>query len=158
MTLDDIRQILLMVREHELAEFEFEQDGVRLRVRKDGGVHLPPAPLAVPAVFAAPAPMVQGPVAAAVAVAADPAPVEAVEFAIVKSPIVGTFYRAPDPSAAPFVEVGQIVSRGQTLCIIEAMKLMNEIASDYEGEVVKVFVENGQPVQFGERLFAIKAR
>ena len=157
MTLDEIRQILQMVREHELAEFEFEQDGMRLRVRKDGGVHLVPAPVAAPAVIAAPAPLQAAPAAPAL-VAADAGPDEAVEFAIVKSPIVGTFYRAPDPSAAPFVEVGQIVSRGQTLCIIEAMKLMNEIESDFDGEVVKIFVDNGQPVQFGERLFAIKAR
>ena len=77
---------------------------------------------------------------------------------MVTSPIVGTFYRAPDPSSPPFVEVGQTVRKGQTLCIIEAMKLMNEIESEYEGEVVKVYAENGQPVQYGERLFAIKTR
>jgi acetyl-CoA carboxylase biotin carboxyl carrier protein len=78
------------------------------------------------------------------------------ELAIVTSPIVGTFYRAPDPSAPPFVQPGDTVKKGQTLCIIEAMKMMNNIDSDYEGTVVRVFVENGQPVQYGERLFAIK--
>jgi acetyl-CoA carboxylase biotin carboxyl carrier protein len=78
------------------------------------------------------------------------------ELAIVTSPIVGTFYRAPDPNAPPFAQPGDTVKKGQTLCIIEAMKMMNNIDSDYEGTVVKVFVENGQPVQFGERLFAIK--
>ena len=78
------------------------------------------------------------------------------ELAIVTSPIVGTFYRAPDPNAPPFVQPGDAVKKGQTLCIIEAMKMMNNIDSEYEGTVVKVFVENGQPVQFGERLFAIK--
>jgi acetyl-CoA carboxylase biotin carboxyl carrier protein len=71
---------------------------------------------------------------------------------------VGTFYRAPEPNAAPFVQVGDVVRKGQTLCIIEAMKMMNNIDSEYDGTVVKVYVENGQPVQFGERLFAIKAR
>ncbi len=78
------------------------------------------------------------------------------ELAVVTSPIVGTFNRAPDPSSPAFVEIGQKVQKGKTLCIIEAMKLMNEIESEYEGEVVKVYVENGQPVQYGERLFAIK--
>jgi acetyl-CoA carboxylase biotin carboxyl carrier protein len=78
------------------------------------------------------------------------------EFAIVKSPIVGTFYRAPEPGAPSFVEVGTGVKKGQVLCIIEAMKLMNEIESEYDGEIAKIYVENGQPVQYGERLFAIK--
>ena len=80
------------------------------------------------------------------------------ELAVVKSPIVGTFYRAPEPGAPPFVEVGRTVRKGQMLCIIEAMKLMNEIESEYEGELVKVYVENGQPVQYGERLFAIRVK
>jgi acetyl-CoA carboxylase biotin carboxyl carrier protein len=76
----------------------------------------------------------------------------------VKSPIVGTFYRSPEPGLPSFVEIGQPVRRNQVLCIIEAMKLMNEITSEYEGELVKCYVENGQPVQYGERLFAIKAK
>jgi acetyl-CoA carboxylase biotin carboxyl carrier protein len=74
----------------------------------------------------------------------------------VKSPIVGTFYRAAEPGAKDFVSVGETVRKGQVLCIIEAMKLMNEIDSEYDGEVVSVYVENGQPVQYGERLFAIR--
>jgi acetyl-CoA carboxylase biotin carboxyl carrier protein len=78
-------------------------------------------------------------------------------LAVVKSPIVGTFYRSPEPGAPSFVEVGTSVKKGQVLCIIEAMKLMNEIDSEYEGEVVKAYVENGQAVQYGERLFAIRA-
>ena len=81
---------------------------------------------------------------------------EDVDLAIIKSPIVGTFYRAPEPDAKPYADVGQMVKAGQVLCIIEAMKLMNEIDSEYEGEVVAVYVENGQAVQYGERLFAIK--
>jgi acetyl-CoA carboxylase biotin carboxyl carrier protein len=78
------------------------------------------------------------------------------EVAIVKSPIVGTFYRSAEPGAKAFVAVGDIVRKGQVLCIIEAMKLMNEIDSEYDGEVTSIYVENGQPVQYGERLFAIK--
>jgi acetyl-CoA carboxylase biotin carboxyl carrier protein len=81
---------------------------------------------------------------------------EDVDLAIVKSPIVGTFYRSSEPGAKAFVEMGQMVRQGQVLCIIEAMKLMNEITADCDGEVVKVYVENGHAVQYGERLFAIK--
>ena len=81
---------------------------------------------------------------------------EDIDLAIVKSPIVGTFYRSSEPGAKPFVEVGQTVKKGQVLCIIEAMKLMNEINAECDGEIVKVYVENGQAVQYGERLFAIK--
>ena len=80
------------------------------------------------------------------------------EFAIVKSPIVGTFYRASEPGARSCAEVGDIVKKGQVLCIIEAMKLMNEIDSEYDGEIVSIYVENGQPVQYGERLFAIRTK
>jgi len=83
---------------------------------------------------------------------------EGPELAIVKSPIVGTFYRASEPEAKPFVDVGQSVKKGDVLCIIEAMKLMNEIDSEYDGEVVNVYVENGQAVQYGERLFAIRLK
>jgi acetyl-CoA carboxylase biotin carboxyl carrier protein len=160
MTLDEIRQILDMVREHALAEFELEQEGVKLRIRKEGAAHVVASPVAAPAIVAAPP-------ASSPAAPAGPHPVapparetddEGLELAVVKSPIVGTFYRAPEPTAPPFVEVGQAVHKGQTLCIIEAMKLMNEIASEYDGEIVKIHVENGQPVQFGERLFAIRAR
>ena len=81
---------------------------------------------------------------------------EDVDLAIIKSPIVGTFYRSPDPDAKPYAEVGQMVKTGQVLCIIEAMKLMNEINAECDGEVVKVYVENGRAVHYGERLFAIR--
>ena len=80
------------------------------------------------------------------------------ELAIVKSPIVGTFYRSAEPGAASFASVGDQVKKGQVLCIIEAMKLMNEIDSEYDGEIASVYVENGQPVQYGERIFAIRLR
>jgi acetyl-CoA carboxylase biotin carboxyl carrier protein len=157
MNLDDVKKILELVKEHELTEFELEREGLKIRVRKDARGRLvpeppaahvaPPAQASVPALAAA---------AAAPATAAD-ASEESPEFAVVKSPIVGTFYRSAEPGAPPFCDVGERVKKGQVLCIIEAMKLMNEIESEYEGEVAKVYVENGQPVQYGERLFAIKA-
>jgi acetyl-CoA carboxylase biotin carboxyl carrier protein len=161
MDVDAIKQILDLVREHELTEFELEQAGVKLRVKKQGAavtLAAPQMPVMVAAPAAAPAPVPQAPAAAPAAVpapAAAPA-AEPLELSVVTSPIVGTFYRSPDPSSPSFVEVGQRVKKGQTLCIIEAMKLMNEIESEYEGEIVKVYVENGQPVQYGERLFAVK--
>ncbi|HXT70000.1 MAG TPA: acetyl-CoA carboxylase biotin carboxyl carrier protein [Vicinamibacterales bacterium] len=154
MNLDDIRKVLDLVREHDLAEFEIEQDGLKVRVRKAGH----DVQIAVPQPVAVPAAAVSGPVAAPgpVPAAAPAEPAPDVDLAIVKSPIVGTFYRAPEPGAPNFVEVGAQVRKGQVLCIIEAMKLMNEIECDTEGEVTAVYVENGRPVQFGERLFAVR--
>ena len=161
MDVDAIKQILDLVREHELTEFELEQAGVKLRVKKQGAavaIPAPQVPMIMAAPAAAPAPVAQAPVAVPAAVPAPAAAsaAEPLELSVVTSPIVGTFYLSPDPSSPPFVEVGQRVKKGQTLCIIEAMKLMNEIESEYEGEIVKVYVENGQPVQYGERLFAVK--
>jgi acetyl-CoA carboxylase biotin carboxyl carrier protein len=163
MNVDDIRSILDLVREHELSEFELELEGLKLKVRKPGtgpaapfGMSAPYHPLpaiGLPAVPAA-APAQPTPVAKPAGAEVE----EAADLAIVKSPIVGTFYRAPEPGAPSFAEKGSQVKKGQVLCIIEAMKLMNEIESDYEGEVAAIYVENGQPVQYGERLFAIKVR
>ena len=160
MDLEQLKRILDLVREHELAEFEIEHDGLRLKVRKHSAgstVTIPAAPAGMPAA-AAPAPPSSAP-----APVPQPAPATAaadseIELAVVKSPIVGTFYRSPEPGAPAFVEIGATVKKGQVLCIIEAMKLMNEIDSEYEGEVVNVYVESGQPVQYGERLFAIRTK
>jgi acetyl-CoA carboxylase biotin carboxyl carrier protein len=156
--LDQLKQILTLVREHELAEFEIEQDGVRIWIRKQAGTaaHVVVPPPALPVAAAAPV----APVAAAAPSAAPAAKVagEEIELAVVKSPIVGTFYRSPEPGSPPYVEVGSTVKKGQVLCIIEAMKLMNEIDSEYDGEVANVYVETGQAVEYGERLFAIRAR
>jgi acetyl-CoA carboxylase biotin carboxyl carrier protein len=175
MNLDELKQILDLVREHELSEFEIEHDGLRLKIRKDvvtgvvsalpGGAPLP-AGASSPSAHAAtgagaasttaasgpPAATAEGPALDAGAAADD------VELAVVKSPIVGTFYRAPEPSAPNFVEVGSTVKKGQVLCIIEAMKLMNEIDSEYDGEIANIYVENGQAVQYGERLYAIRTK
>ena len=155
MNLEDVKQILQLMREHELTEFELERDGIKIRVCKNGSGNLTALPATPHAAAAIPA---SAPASAALPAAPPEAAADAEEqeFAVVKSPIVGTFYRSPEPGAPSFVEVGTIVKKGQVLCIIEAMKLMNEINSDVDGEVVKVYVENGQPVQYGERLFAIK--
>jgi acetyl-CoA carboxylase biotin carboxyl carrier protein len=159
MDFEEINQILAMMREHELSEFELERQGLKIRIKKEAG-HLTVAPpqmaAAAPAAVAA-SPVISTPATPALPPAAGEDEGE-LEFAIVKSPIVGTFYRAAEPGSRPFADVGDTVKRGQVLCIIEAMKLMNEIDSEYDGEVVKIYVENGQPVQFGERLFAIKAK
>jgi acetyl-CoA carboxylase biotin carboxyl carrier protein len=154
---EDIERILELMRLHDLAEFELEREGLKVRARKTAtgyaaapvSQQIPngtPVALPPPAMPAAPLPP------AAPAEAEE----ESVELAVVKSPIVGTFYRSPEPGAASFVEIGERVKKDQVLCIIEAMKLMNEITSEYDGEVTSVYVENGKPVQYGERLFAIK--
>ena len=156
MDLDEIKQILELMREHDLAEFELERDSSKVKLRKQSA---PPVVAAAPAVPH----LTYAPAAPALA-AAVPAPGESVltaasedvDLAILKSPIVGTFYRSSEPGAKPFAEVGQQVRKGQVLCIIEAMKLMNEINAECDGEIVKVYVENGQAVQYGERLFAIR--
>ena len=156
MDFDDIERILVLVREHELAEFELERDGLKLRVRKaQAAIAAAPIPVALP-ITHAPPPLAAAPAASPAASAAAPAIDEEMELAVVKSPIVGTFYRSPEPGAPSFVEIGQRVKKDQVLCIIEAMKLMNEITSEYDGEIVNAYVENGKPVQYGERLFAIK--
>ena len=138
MDVDQIRQMLELMREHGLAEFELERDGERIRLRL-----AEPLAGAGAARGAAPAP-------AGDRRAAPP------DVVTVDAPILGTFFRAGGPDQKPFVEIGDVVSQGDPLCVIEAMKLMNDIKSDCDGEVVDIFVENGQPVQYGDRLFAIR--
>jgi acetyl-CoA carboxylase biotin carboxyl carrier protein len=158
MNFDEIKLILEMMREYELSEFELERDDFKLRLRTHSAGTWSTAPVMPQGQFAPPAgPPTPRPAAAG----QDTAPVlaseeEALDFAVLKSPIVGTFYRASEPGAKPFAEIGDTVKKGQVLCIIEAMKLMNEINAECDGEVVKVYVENGQAVQYGERLFALK--
>ena len=149
MDLDALKDILNLVREHELAEFEMEHDGLKVRIRKAGREYVVAA--AAPAAAPAPAlaPVASPPVAA---VPVD----EGVPLAVIKAPIVGTLYRSAEPGAKPFVEVGTRVKKGQVLCIIEAMKLMNEIECECDGEIAAAYVDNGQPVQFGDRIFAVK--
>jgi acetyl-CoA carboxylase biotin carboxyl carrier protein len=151
MDFDEIHQILDLMRVHGLAEFELERGDLHIRLRKAEmpltTVPMPPGSPPVTTGAAVPA-----------SAASTPAGGEPAESGptIVKAPILGTFYRASGPEVSPFVEVGDIVKPGDVLCIIEAMKLMNDIKSEFAGEVVTVFAENGQPVQYGERLFAIR--
>ncbi len=162
MDLNHVKELLDLVREHDLAEFEIEHEGFRLKIRKDGVATtvatMPTAPAPSVTVHAAAVPLSNPTVSTTEAAPAADTGGEEIELAVVKSPIVGTFYRSPEPGAASFVEIGTTVKKGQVLCIIEAMKLMNEIDSEYDGEIVNIYVENGQPVQYGERLFAIKTR
>jgi acetyl-CoA carboxylase biotin carboxyl carrier protein len=166
LNLQEIRELLNLVEEKGFTEFELERGGLRLRVRRETA-HPPevlpsqgPAiayePVAVaPQLPAAhPAPPAPPPVAAPPPVVAAPAVDE--NLYVAKSPIVGTFYESPSPGSPIFVSIGQSVQRGQVLCIVEAMKLMNEIESDVAGEVVKCLVKNGQPVEYGQPLFAIR--
>jgi len=157
--LKDLKEILRILEEQDITEFELEQDGVKLRVCRSGSAPAA-APIVASVALPAVAPSALPAVAAATAAAGVPASAPAAETAtngtLVKSPIVGTFYRSPDPNSPPFVSVGDSVKVGQVLCIIEAMKLMNEIEAEMAGEVTKIHPENGQPVQYGDPLFTIR--
>ena len=148
---DEVRKVIALLEEKNLSVFELEVEGFKIKINRN-------APAPVPAVTLAPAPAASTPAnpgeAAVPVTASAPAVDTSGQFVI--SPMVGTFYRAPDPTAAPFVDIGDTVKKGQTLCIVEAMKLMNEIESDIDGTVVDIFVENAKPVEFGQKLFAIK--
>ena len=159
MDIADLKEILRILEAQDITEFELEQDGVKLRVcRAPASASAGTAPAATSLATPAPAvPATLPPPAGAPPAPAAPAASEPAESGtVVKSPIVGTFYRSPDPNAPAFVSVGDQVKAGQILCIIEAMKLMNEIESELAGEVVKVHPENGQPVQYGDPLFTIR--
>ena len=154
MTLDEIKQLIEFIKSHELSEFELEHDGVKIRIKSGAGqvaVAVPQLMAAAPVMAPVAAPAASTPVPAAAAAEDDGG-----ELAIVKSPIVGTFYRAAEPGAKAFASVGDVVRKGQVLCIIEAMKLMNEIESEFAGSVLEILVENGKSVEFGQKLFKIK--
>ena len=161
----EIRELIEFLVDKDIAEFELERGDVKLRVKRGGVQAVAAAPVIVAAPAAAPVMSVSSTAAVApspsVAATAPASPVAEVEDEtagahVIKSPIVGTFYESPSPGASPFVKPGDSVSVGQVLCIVEAMKLMNEIESDYSGTIVKRFVENGQPVEYGQALFAVK--
>jgi acetyl-CoA carboxylase biotin carboxyl carrier protein len=151
----DLKEILRILEEQDITEFELEQDGVKLRVCRSSST-LPGQPTALAPTLAAVMTAVPASAAGSPPPALQPVPVPVPDGTIVKSPIVGTFYRAPDPNSPPFVNVGDRVKVGQVLCIIEAMKLMNEIEAEIAGEVVRIHVENGQPVQYGDPLFTVR--
>src|SRR5262245_52456091 len=148
----EIKELMEYIEASSFVEFELEREGFKIKLVKRHAVTNGPAGAgaAVPsAALAAPAAMTEAP-------AARPAVVESPDTHLVKSPIVGTFYRAGSPGSRSFVEVGDKVKKGQVLCIVEAMKLMNEIESDCDGEILEALVANGQPVEYGEPLFKIR--
>ncbi|MFS8066987.1 MAG: acetyl-CoA carboxylase biotin carboxyl carrier protein [Byssovorax sp.] len=145
--LNDLRRLLRILEKRNVSEFELEDDKMRLRLVR-GGVGVAPAP----AHFAVAA----APVAAAVAAPAAVAAVDDAGTVFVTSPFVGTFYRSPSPDAPSFVEPGSAVREGQALCIVEAMKLMNEIEADCAGTIVEILAENGKSVEFGQKLFKVR--
>jgi acetyl-CoA carboxylase biotin carboxyl carrier protein len=159
MTIDEIKELLDLFNESGVGELEIEREGERIRIRKAGQAaeyQVLPA-LAAAAPTAAPQP--QEPTAPAELAASAPAAGEPGSGQIlVKSPIVGTYYDAPSPGSAPFVTVGDAVEPGQVLCIIESMKLMNEIEAETAGVIAAKLVENGRPVEYGEALFSIRPR
>jgi acetyl-CoA carboxylase biotin carboxyl carrier protein len=157
MDLRKLKKLIDLVQESGIAELEITEGEERVRIASGGAVSVTPlgaaaaAPAAVPATQAAAAPIAAGAAAAPPAAVAPPG----AEGHVVKSPMVGTFYRAPAPDAKPFIEVGGAVKEGQIVCVIEAMKLMNEIEADASGTIKAILVENGQPVEYGQALFII---
>jgi acetyl-CoA carboxylase biotin carboxyl carrier protein len=147
MDLRKLKKLIDLVQESGIAELEITEGEEKVKIVKGGVVVMAPAGATAPAVEARPAP------SAAPAPASEPE--AAPEGHVVKAPMVGTFYRSPSPDAKPFVEVGQAVKEGDTICIIEAMKLMNEIEADASGTVKAILVENGQPVEYGQPLFIL---
>jgi acetyl-CoA carboxylase biotin carboxyl carrier protein len=151
MDLRKLKTLIDIVAESAISEIEVTEGEDRVRIVK----HAPPAPVIAPT--AAPVPNFTAAAAPVVQAAPPPAvPSEPPKGNVVKSPMVGTFYRAPSPGANPFVEIGQTVKAGDTLCIIEAMKLLNEIEAEVAGVVKECLVENGQPVEYGQPLFVIE--
>ncbi|HEY1524924.1 MAG TPA: acetyl-CoA carboxylase biotin carboxyl carrier protein [Candidatus Angelobacter sp.] len=158
----ELKELIDFLIEKDISEFELERGDVKVRIKR--GADQQAASVITHTVPMAQMPMAAPPVQQAAApaapAAAKPAPPVAVEedLHIVKSPIVGTYYESPAPGSLPFVKSGDQVANGQVLCIIEAMKLMNEIESDASGEIVKVLVNNGQPVEYGQPLFSVRPR
>src|SRR5690349_5047938 len=155
MDLRKLKKLIDLVQESGIGEIEITEGEERVRIARGGHVAVAPVASATPVPLAAahvPAASAAAP-GASMAAPADAAPAETGRT--VKSPMVGTFYRAPSPEAKPFVAVGDTVKEGQTLCVIEAMKLMNEIECDAGGVVKAILVENGQPVEYGQALFVI---
>ncbi len=152
--MEELRELIALLRDNGLAELELEREDFRVRLRREGAAsgdhaHYIPAPVSAPVPSSAPNPV------------SNPSPATAPQpdqdLHIITSPIVGTFYRSPSPTAEPFVKIGSNVESASVVCIIEAMKLMNEIQAEATGEVVKIYVENGQPVEYGQPLFGIKS-
>ena len=149
MNLKEIKEMINLMNDNDLSELEIEREGTKIKLKKSSSdipenYHPRPAEYRLESM------------SAPKAVELNPAPGAGKATKVVASPMVGTFYRAPSPEAAPFVEVGQVVEIGQVVCIVEAMKLMNEIKSEVRGKVVEVSVENAEPVEFGQTLFVVE--
>lgn len=162
----ELKELIEFLVEKDIAEFELERGDIKMRIKRAGDVasyvsadarviSLPAMP---PQAVAPAIAIVQSATPAAAPPASTPEAAEEAGLHIVKSPIVGTFFEAPSPGSPPFIKIGDTVEAGAILCIVEAMKLMNEIESDVAGEVVKKLVANGQPVEYGQPLFAIRAK
>jgi len=156
MNIKEVKDLIREILQSDISEFELEHTGTKLRLSR--GAAPPPQaaviPTPTPTETAAPEPDAQAPPATPSSTPTADGKEESLH--LVTSPIVGTFYRSSSPDAKPYIEVGQAVGEGAVLCIIEAMKIMNEIPSDVAGEVVKIFVDNSQPVEYGQKLFGIK--
>ena len=150
-----IEQLLRFMTEHNLEEFEYSRGDLRIRLKKPGATTVVAAAPRLPAEIIVPG-AVPAPAAPSAEAIAEAELRGGEDLFLVKSPIVGTFYGSPSPGSEPFVKIGSYVESGQTLCIVEAMKLMNEIESETSGEVLRIFAENGQPVEYGQPLFGIR--
>jgi acetyl-CoA carboxylase biotin carboxyl carrier protein len=147
---EEITKLVSFLEEKHLTHFELEVEGFKIKISRALAAPPPPVRISPPA-----SSTLEEPANSAI----PPGPVvseEADHYHFITSPMVGTFYRAPDPTSPPFVEIGEEVKKSQTLCIIEAMKLMNEIECDVDGIIAEIYVENGKPVEYGQRLFAIQ--
>ena len=162
MNLKEIKELIELLKNTDISELEIERSGVKVRLRKGGDVtfhptmprmEYPPAAIVAPVISEVPTPVSVAPPAAPAGMPAEPVKTNLIT---VTSPIVGTFYRASSPDKPPYVEVGDIVKKGQVLCIIEAMKLMNEIECESAGKIVQILVESGSPVEYGQPLFVIQ--
>ncbi|MDE3105877.1 MAG: acetyl-CoA carboxylase biotin carboxyl carrier protein [Acidobacteriota bacterium] len=159
--LQELRELVEFLKANEIAEFDLEREDLKVRIKFAGEAGVDVAQLnrllaSAPVAAAAPVAVSAAAASPSAPASAPAAPVEKLHE--VKSPIVGTFYESPSPGAPSFVKVGDVVEAGQVLCIVEAMKLMNEIEADVAGEVVKVLASSGQPVEYGQPLFAVRAR
>lgn len=156
MDIKDLKVLIKMVTETDITEFEMDNSDEKVVIRRGPKTEYVAVAAPAPQAYAAPQQQAPSAVAAPAAAAAPAAEAPAETGETVNSPIVGTFYRAPAPDAAPYAEVGQVVEKGQVLCIVEAMKLMNEIEAEYRCKIVKICKENAQPVEYGDALFVVE--
>lgn len=149
-----IRRLIELMNDHDLQEMDLRQGDTRIQLRRAGDPVVTAPPMAGPP--PAPAPIAPAPAAATPAPSAAPAPADDPNTTVIKSPMVGTFYAASDPDSAPYVKVGDPIGKETTVCIVEAMKVFNEIQAEVAGTITAVLVENGEPVEFGQPLFKVK--